>query len=156
MKHLPKLIAAVLVCELVGIASTPFTIAAIPTWYAHITKPPFSPPNWIFGPVWTLLYLMMGVSFYYIWILGWKKKKVKQAAVVFLLQLLLNFLWSFLFFGLHAPLLGLLDIIGMVILIVMTIQKFYPLSKTAAYLLIPYVLWVGFATLLNLSIAVLN
>lgn len=156
MKNLFKLIASIAVCELVGILSTPFTLAAIPTWYATLVKPPFSPPNWIFGPVWTLLYLMMGISFYLLWQLGWKKKKVKVAGYYFGAQLALNFLWSVSFFGLHSPLLGLVNIIALWILIILTMKHFYPLSKPAFYLLVPYVLWVSFATLLNGAIVVLN
>ena len=132
----------VTICELVGIAGTPFTVAAIPTWYATLTKPPFSPPNWIFGPVWTLLYAMMGVSMYLVFQEGWKKKKVKEAFAYFVIQLVLNFSWSFLFFGLRNPLLGLIDIVLLWIAIFLTIKKFYKISKPTAYLLIPYLLWV--------------
>jgi tryptophan-rich sensory protein len=150
------LIISVVGCELVGIIGSIFTFSSIPTWYAALNKPPFAPPNWIFGPVWTLLYFLMGVSFYLIWQQGWKKKKVGTAGKYFLYQLALNFVWSPIFFGLRSPLLALFVIIAMWILIVITIKQFYPLSKWAAYLLIPYLLWVSFATLLNASIAFLN
>ena len=156
MKNLPKLLVTVIGCELVGIAGTPFTISAIPTWYANLQKPFFAPPNWLFGPVWTLLYLLMGVAFYLIWKLGWHKQKVSQAGKYFLLQLALNFFWSPIFFGLKNPLLGLVVIVAMWLAIVVTIKKFYPLSQLAAYLLIPYLLWVSFATLLNAAIVLLN
>jgi len=156
MKNLPKLIISIVGCELVGLISTPLTISAIPTWYASLTKPAFSPPNWIFGPVWTLLYFLMGISFYLIWKQGLKNKKVKSAAKLFLAQLALNFVWSPIFFGLQAPLLALITIIALWVLIVITIKKFYPLSKPAFYLLIPYLLWVSFATALNTAIVVLN
>ncbi len=156
MKDLPKLIASVLGCSLVGILGTPFTIAAIPTWYANLNKPFFAPPNWIFGLVWTLLYLMMGVAFFLIWRQGFAKKKVKAAGQFFLAQLALNFLWSPVFFGLRAPLLGLLVIVAMWVLIVLTIGKFRPLSSLAFYLLLPYLAWVSFATALNAAIVVLN
>lgn len=156
MKNLPKLIISVVGCELVGFLGTPFTISAIPTWYATLNKPFFSPPNWIFGPVWTLLYFLMGVAFYLIWKQGFKKQKVKTAGLFFLAQLALNFIWSPVFFGLRAPLLGLIVIVAMWALIVMTMKKFYPLSKPAFYLLLPYLLWVSFATLLNAAIVVLN
>lgn len=156
MKDLPKLIVSVIGCELVGFLGTPFTISAIPTWYATLNKPFFAPPNWIFGPVWTLLYLLMGVAFYLIWKQGWKKKKVKTAGLFFLAQLALNFIWSPIFFGLRAPLLGLIVIVAMLVLIVMTMKKFYPLSRVAFYLLVPYLSWVSFATILNASIVVLN
>lgn len=151
-----KAIISVLGCELVGVLGTPFTVAAIPTWYAGLTKPFFAPPNWIFGPVWTTLYLLMGVAFYLIWKQGWQKKKVRTAGNYFLAQLGLNFIWSPIFFGLRSPLIALLVIIAMWALIAMTMKKFYPLSKPAFYLLVPYLLWVSFATLLNTAIVVLN
>ncbi|MBI4064903.1 tryptophan-rich sensory protein [Candidatus Gottesmanbacteria bacterium] len=156
MKNLYKLIISVVGCEIVGIASTPFTVAAISTWYVFLVKPFFSPPNWVFGPVWTLLYFLMGVAFYLIWRQGWKKKKVKTAGWYFLVQLSLNFLWSLSFFGLKSPLLGLMNIVVLLGLIILTMRKFYPLSKVAFFLLVPYLLWVGFATLLNASFVVLN
>ena len=156
MKNLPKFIVSVIGCELAGFLGTPFTISAIPSWYATLNKPFFAPPNWIFGPVWTLLYFLMGVSFYLIWKQGWQEKKIKTAGLYFLAQLGFNFIWSPIFFGLRAPLLALFVIIAMWALIVMTMKKFYPLSKLAFYLLIPYLLWVSFATLLNTAIVVLN
>ena len=156
MKNLPKFLISVVGCQLVGILGTPFTISAIPSWYVTLNKPFFAPPNWIFGPVWTLLYFLMGISFYLIWKQGWKKKKVRTAGKYFLAQLGLNFIWSPIFFGLRAPLLGLIVIVTMWVLIVMTMEKFYPLSKWATYLLVPYLLWVSFATLLNASIVFLN
>lgn len=156
MKQPVKLLTSIFICEFVGIVSTPFTIAAIPTWYVMLTKPVFSPPNWVFGPVWTILYALMGISAYLIWIKGIQNKKIKMALLYFMIQLVFNFLWSFLFFGLHNPLLGLVDIIALWIAIACTIRMFYPLSKRAAYLLIPYILWVSFAGVLNLSIVLLN
>lgn len=156
MKNLPKLIASVLGCELVGILGSVFTVSSIPTWYATLNRPSFAPPNWIFGPVWTTLYLLMGVAFYLIWKQGWKKKGVRTAGNYFLAQLGLNFIWSPIFFGLKSPLIALLVIIAMWVLIVMTMKKFYPLSKPAFYLLVPYLLWVSFATILNAAIVALN
>ena len=156
MKDLPKLIASIALCELAGILGTPFTIAAIPTWYATLNKPVFSPPNWVFGPAWTLLYLLMGISFYLIWKQGWQKNKVKRASYYFLAQLTLNFLWSLSFFGLRSPILGLVNILILWGMIALTMNKFYPLSKVAFYLLVPYFLWVSFATVLNASIVILN
>jgi tryptophan-rich sensory protein len=156
MKDFIKLVLSILGCELVGILGTPFTIAAIPTWYTSLNKPFFSPPTWIFGPVWTILYFLMGVSFYLILQKGWKKKPVKSAGMFFIAQLALNFLWSPIFFGLKSPLLGLITIVAMWILIITTMKKFYPLSKLAFYLLIPYLLWVSFATVLNAAILILN
>lgn len=151
-----KFLISVVGCELVGIISTPFTLAAIPTWYSTLNKPIFSPPNWIFGPVWTTLYLLMGVAAYMVWQKGLKKKHIKNALYYFLAQLLFNFMWSILFFGLRSPILGLVDIFLLWVLILITMIRFYKISRLASYLLIPYLLWVSFATLLNLSILLLN
>jgi len=156
MKNWPKFIVSVIGCELVGILGTPFTLSAIPTWYATLNKPSFAPPNWLFGPAWTILYFLMGVAFYLIWVQDWKKKKVKTAGRYFLAQLALNFIWSPIFFGLKAPLPGLIVIMAMWGLIVLTMKKFYPLSRLAFFLLVPYLLWVSFATLLNAAIVILN
>lgn len=156
MKKLSKFLISTIGCELVGIAATPFTISAIPGWYQTLNKPVFSPPNWIFGPVWTILYFLMGVAAYLVWIKGLEKKAVKTALTFFIAQLFFNFLWSILFFGLHSPMLALIDIFILWTLILITIIKFYKISKTASYLLIPYLLWVTFATILNLSIVLLN
>lgn len=151
-----KLALTIIGCELVGLISTPFTISAIPNWYNRLNKPPFSPPNWVFGPVWTILYLLMGIAAFLVWQKGLKKKKVTEALTYFGLQLVFNFIWTFLFFGLRSPLLGLIDITVLWIFIVLTILKFYKISKPAAYMLIPYLLWVSFASLLNFSVLVLN
>jgi tryptophan-rich sensory protein len=156
VKDFPKLTVSIVVCELIGLISTPFTITSITTWYAFLHKPPFSPPNWVFGPVWTTLYFLMGVAVYLIWIKGIKKKLVSLALFFFAIQLFFNFLWSALFFGLHSPVLGLLDILALLLSIILTIVAFYKISKIASYILIPYLLWVSFATLLNISIIVLN
>lgn len=156
MKDLPKLIVSVIGCELVGFLGAPFTISAIPTWYSALNKPFFAPPNWIFGPVWTLLYFLMGISFYLIWKQGWKKNRIRTAGTVFLAQLGLNFVWSPIFFGLRAPLPGLMIITAMWVMIVLTMKNFYPLSKLAFYVLVPYLLWVSFATVLNFAIVILN
>lgn len=156
VKDLSKLVISIAVCELVGLISTPFTIASISTWYVYLNKPSFSPPNWVFGPVWTTLYLLMGISAYVVWKKGLKNKKVKIALLYFLTQLLFNFLWSIFFFGLHLPLFGFIDIIALLVSIVLTMIKFNKISKIAMYLLIPYILWVSFATLLNLAIVLLN
>lgn len=156
MRDIRKLIVSVVGCELVGIAATPFTLSAIPTWYASLNKPIFSPPNWIFGPVWTLLYFLMGISVFLIWKKSIKNKKIKNALLYFGIQLFLNFLWSLLFFGLHNPLLGLIDIFFLLCSIVLTISTFFKISKVASYLLVPYLLWVSFATILNLALFALN
>ena len=143
-------------CELVGIAATPFTTAGIYTWYNRIIKPSFQPPNWVFGPVWTILYALMGIAAYLVWEKGWEKREVKAALGIFGIQLVLNFLWSIIFFGNKAFGWAFVEIIVLWIFIALTIWKFYQISKTAAYLLIPYILWVSFASVLNGAIWWLN
>ncbi len=149
MKDIPKLIYAIIICQLAGFVGSLFTSSAIPVWYASLQKASFNPPNWIFGPVWTLLFLLMGVSLYLIWI----KKKIPN---IFWIQLGLNVLWSILFFGFKSPLLAFIDIIALWAAIFLTIKAFYKISRTASYLLIPYILWVSFAALLNIMIVILN
>lgn len=156
MKNVLKLLASISVCELIGIAATPFTISAISTWYRYLNKPFFSPPNWIFGPVWTTLYFLMGIALYLIWQKGINKKKNRVAIYFFSIQLFLNFTWSLLFFGLHSPILGFINIVLLWIFIFMTILKFKKISPLAARLMYPYLAWVSFASLLNLFIIILN
>ena len=156
MRDFTRLVFCVIGCELVGILGAFFTIEAIPSWYRSLNKPFFSPPNWIFGPVWTILYLLMGISFYLILNKGWNKKQVKSAGMYFLTQLALNFIWTPIFFGLRTPLFGLIVILTLWALIIFTMKKFYILSRAAFYLLIPYFLWVSFATILNAAILLLN
>lgn len=157
-KDIFVLIAAILLCEAAGIIGSLFTAPSIPGWYATLNKPSFNPPNWVFGPVWTTLYALMGISLYLVWKKGQENKKIdiKLPLAIFGFQLFLNFLWSILFFGMQSPLLGLLCIIPLWLSIAATIFYFYKISKTAAYLLIPYILWVSFASILNASIWMLN
>jgi len=155
MNKLSKLFLAVLVCEGVGILGSIFTIPAINTWYQTLNKPQFSPPNFVFGPVWTTLYLLMGVSIFLV--LEQKLKKEKNKIIeLFSLQLLLNFLWSVIFFTGHQPFVAFLDILLLWGSILFLIIKFWKFSKPASYLLVPYLLWVSFATVLNASIVMLN
>jgi tryptophan-rich sensory protein len=156
VKAFLKVLGVIVGCELVGLVSTPFTLVAIPTWYASLNKPSFAPPNWIFAPVWTTLYCLMGIAAFLVWQRGSKKKNVKKALSYFLLQLFFNFLWSVLFFGLHSPLLGLIDIFALLVTLIITIYMFYNIVKPGAYLLVPYLLWVSFATILNFSLLLLN
>jgi tryptophan-rich sensory protein len=156
MINIIKLIVAILICEGAGVIGSIFTMSQIQTWYAGINKPSFNPPGWIFGPVWTILFLMMGIALYLVYQKGWMNQNVKIAIAVFALQLLLNIVWSLLFFGAHSPLLALIDIIFLLVAIVFTIFQFYPISQLAGLLLIPYVLWVSFASVLNYFIVKLN
>ncbi len=147
-----KLIVSISICLSIGFIAGMFTSSAISSWYAGLIKPSFNPPNWIFGPVWTLLYVLMGVALY----LVWTKPVSKLAITFFVIQLALNFLWSFLFFYFKNPLAALIDIVLLLIMIILTMMQFYPVSKTAAFLFIPYALWVCFAAILNFSIYYLN
>ncbi|MDQ3008855.1 MAG: tryptophan-rich sensory protein [bacterium] len=156
LKDWQKLLISVVGCEAIGILGTPFTINAIPNLYEGLNKPFFAPPNWLFGPAWTLLYFLMGVSLYLIWRQDWKKSKIKSAIFAFLIQLFLNGIWSPIFFGLRSPLLGLITIVLMWISIIVTMRRFWLISRTAFYLLLPYICWVSFALLLNAAILALN
>ena len=155
-KTLLQIVTFIVAAEIIGITGSVFTISSIPTWYASLNKPSFNPPNWIFGPVWTILYATLGLSAYLIWKKGWVNKDVKITLGIFALQFIVNLKWTFLFFGLHSTLLGLIAIAILWVLIVLTIIKFYQLSKPAGLLMIPYLLWVSFATLLNFYIWKLN
>jgi benzodiazapine receptor len=152
----PKFIFAIALCEVAGVIGSLFTFSAIPTWYASLVKPPFNPPSWIFGPVWIALYALMGLSLYLILSYGFKKKGIKTALNLFTLQLIANVLWSIIFFGMKNIQLALIEIIILLVLVLLTILKFYKINKEAAYLLIPYFLWGSFATFLTYSIWILN
>ena len=149
------LLLLVLICEGVGLLGSVFTIPAISTWYADLVKPAFNPPSFLFAPVWTTLYFLMGTSLFLV--LQKKLKKQKNFLVIlFFAQLFLNFLWSVLFFGMHLPLLALIEIRLLWISIALLIIDFWKFSKLAAILLMPYIAWVSFAAFLNLSIVLLN
>ncbi len=145
------LVGWIALCELAGIIGSVFTVSAIPTWYAALAKPVLRPPNWLFGPIWTTLYALIGVAAYLVW-----NKRHGQALRIFGVQLVLNATWSIVFFGLQSPGWALLNIIALWLAIVWTIKVFYRISKPAAYLLVPYLLWVSFGSYLNYAIWVLN
>jgi len=151
-----KLVASIVLCQLAGFLGSLFTTPAIPTWYATLKKPFFTPPNWIFAPVWISLFLLMGISFFIVWQKKLDQPAAKNAIIFFFVQLILNILWSMAFFGLQSPLIGLIDIILLWIAILFTVLNFFKVSKLAGVLLIPYLLWVSFATLLNFFLWVLN
>lgn len=147
-----KLIITITVSELAGIIGSVFTASAISNWYVGLIKPAFSPPAWIFGPVWVILYFLMGVAAFLIWKKGMDRKDVKIAMGIFIGQLILNTLWSVIFFGLRSPGLALIEIVFLWLAILATICSFRGISKPAAWLLTPYILWVTFAIYLNYSI----
>lgn len=151
-----KLAISIVVCQLAGFIGSFFTVSSVSTWYLTLNKPFFNPPSWLFGPVWISLYFLMGISLYLIWDEGIKSKQSKGALYIFGAQLILNSLWSILFFGLKSPLFAFIEIIILWIAIILTIKYFYRISKSASYLLIPYVLWVSFAAILNFFIFYLN
>ncbi len=162
IKNSYKLVIAIAISELAGIVGSIFTSPAIPTWYRGITKPALNPPAWVFGPVWTTLFALMGIAAFLIWASyakttdAHRRKHIKIALVLFGLQLALNTLWSLIFFGLQNPGAALIEIICLWIAILATIIAFAKISKPAAWLLAPYILWVSFAMYLNYAIWTLN
>ncbi|MBE0432717.1 tryptophan-rich sensory protein [candidate division WOR-3 bacterium] len=156
MPDLVRLIISVSVCEVAGIIGSIFTTPAIPTWYAALAKPPFTPPPWLFGPVWLTLYALMGIALFLVWRQGAAVLHVQRGLALFVLQLLLNILWPAVFFGMRSPLYGMIVIVLLWLAILATILQFGKVSELASYLLIPYILWVSFAAVLNLSIFILN
>jgi len=155
-KDIWRLAASILVCQLAGIAGAVFTVNAIPSWYASLNKPAFSPPNWVFSPVWTTLYLLMGIALFMVWREGLKTRGVKPALRWFGFQLVLNSMWSFVFFGMRNPIAAFIELVLLWFAILFTMKSFNRVSVTAAYLLMPYFLWVTFALALNLGIVIVN
>ncbi len=157
MQRIIRIVLVVMTCLVIGYLSGTVTQKSILTWYPTLVKPIFNPPNWLFAPVWTILFIMMGVAGGLIWNhLESEQQKVKKAFLFFVIQLGLNALWSYLFFGLHNPLLALIEIIVLWLMIFETYSQFKSINKLAANLLIPYLVWVGFAIVLNASIWWLN
>lgn len=150
-----KLIVSILIPLIVGFAGSFFTSSSINTWYSTINKPSFNPPNWLFAPVWTLLFILIGISFYLVWNKDFGNIK-SWALLIYGANLALNLLWSLLFFGLRKPYLALIEIVILWFVILGNIIVFYRISRTAGLLLIPYLLWVTFASFLNYNIYILN
>lgn len=157
MQRILRITTTVIICVIIGYLSSIVTRDGIITWYPTLVKPVFNPPNWIFAPVWSLLYIMIGVAGGMIWNrIETDKEGVTSAFKIFIAQLALNALWSYLFFGLHNPLLALIEIIILWILIFETYNQFVKIDKVAGKLMLPYLAWVSFATILNGSIWWLN
>lgn len=156
MNKYVQLLLIVVICQLVGIAGTPYTMISIPTWYDTLAKPELLPPNSVFGPVWTTLYFMMGVAMWRVLQKVQNNALRRESIWVFALQLTINYLWTMIFFGFRQPLLALFAIGLLWVLIVLCIVRFWQTSRLAAVLLVPYLLWVSFATYLNAMIVVLN
>lgn len=174
-----KLLTSVIICELSGVVGSLFTTPEIGYWYKTLKKPSFNPPNWIFGPVWTIIFVLMGISLYLVWLKKWHpqnkiglKSTLMQNSLsqrffsgswqkiniilIFAVQLILNILWSIIFFGMHSVGLAFFELLMLWSAIIFTIVNFYRVSKVAALLLLPYILWVSFAAILNLVIFLIN
>ena len=157
MNKISRIAIVVIICLAVGYLSGIVTRASITTWYPTLVKPSFNPPNWIFAPVWTSLYVMMGVAAGLIWNqITTQKLAVTKALQFFTIQLVLNALWSYLFFGLHNLMLATIEVVLLWLMIFETYSQFAKINKTASYLILPYLAWVSFASVLTASIWWLN
>ncbi len=156
MSNILKLIISIILPVAVGAVSGFFTTAEIPGWYQTINKPTWNPPSWLFGPVWTTLYVMMGIALFLVWKSNTGEALKRKAITLFAVQLILNFFWSFIFFNQQQPGWALVEIIMMWLAILLTIFAFAKVDKVAAWLLVPYISWVSFATILNYTIWKLN
>lgn len=156
IKNIIKFVIAIAVCQAAGLIGSIFTAPKISAWYASLNKPSFSPPNWIFAPVWTILFILMGISLYLAWVKLGENRRAKTALIIFAVQLALNILWSFLFFGMQNPFFAFVEIIVLWIAILASIIAFWKVDKKAAYLMLPYILWVSFAAFLNYVIFAIN
>jgi translocator protein len=150
-----QLVVSIAIAQVAGLIGSFFTISSVNTWYVDLAKPLWNPPAWLFGPVWVTLYTLMGIAAYLIWRYR-ENPKTKRALIVYGLQLVLNALWSILFFGLQNPGLAFLGIIVLLVFIIITTIKFWKLNTWAGILLLPYLVWVSFAMVLNYTIWQLN
>jgi benzodiazapine receptor len=155
-RSLAALIVALALPLAVGAAAAVATVGAVRTWYPTLARPAFAPPNGVFAPVWTTLYVMMGVASWLVWKTGFARPQVRSALALYALQLLFNLAWSFLFFGLHRPLAALAEIVVLLALVAATTLRFARLARPAALLLVPYLAWVSFAMALNAAFWWLN
>lgn len=151
-----RLVGWVALCELTGLLASSVTVPAIPVWYAGLIKPPFAPPSWLFGPVWTVLYALMGIAAYRV---SRTTRAVPQARIFmafFWMQLIFNFVWSYIFFGSYNIIGGFVDIAALWIVLLIMVAALRRADRTARYLLLPYLLWVSYAMVLNYSLWLLN
>lgn len=156
LNRVTKLLVSILVCQSAGLIGAFFTTPAIPTWYAALQKPAFTPPNWLFGPAWITLYLLMGIAAFLVWRRSLDTPGVKSSLAVFVVQLVLNALWSIVFFGAKSLLGGVVIILVLWLAILWTMLWFFKISTAAGALMIPYILWVGYAAALNITVWRLN
>jgi len=156
VQSIPKLAFSIIICLAAGFLGSFFTITGQGSWYAQLVKPWFNPPSFLFGPVWTALYILMGIALYLVIVDGLEKPMVKLATALFGIQLVLNAVWSYAFFGLESPFLGLVELVILWIFILATIIAFFRVKRAAALLMVPYIAWVTFAGVLTYSIMILN
>lgn len=156
MNNISKLTVAVGLSEMGGIIGSIFTASTIQTWYVNLVKPSISPPNWVFGPIWTILYAFMGIAAFIVWKKGLHRNDVRIALCIFIVQLVLNVLWSVIFFGYQNPGGAFIEIIFLWLAVLVTTILFFNISKLSAWFLIPYIAWVSFAVYLNYLIWMLN
>ena len=154
MKTILQLTTSILICQGAGLIGAIFTSPGVKGWYTTLIRPSFAPPNWIFGPVWTLLFTLMGIALFLLWRMDFKGAKL--ALLFFIIQFAFNIFWSVLFFGFHSPLWAFIEIIILLIFIILTIVYFWKANTWAGVLLLPYLLWVSFAMVLNFGYWWLN
>ena len=155
-REIPGLLLAIAICQMAGVLGSVFTSSSVLTWYPTLIKPSFAPPGGVIGAVWIVLFTLMGIALFLVWREGKGGSDRKIALGVFAAQLVVNVLWSWAFFGLQSPLAGIIVIAVLWLLILQCILRFWPISKNAALLLVPYILWVSFAAFLNYTIWRLN
>lgn len=156
IREVPMLIGSILIPLLVGYVGAIVTLSQISTWYSALAKPWWSPPNWLFGPVWTTLYLLMGVALFLVWREGFHRRDVRFAILIFGVQLAINLLWSVVFFSFHALFGSIIIIMLLWLAVLANIIAFFIISKWAGILLVPYIVWVSIASYLNYSVYLLN
>ncbi len=156
IKKTYQIIISIIICQAAGLIGSIFTFSAIPSWYSTLNKPSFNPPNWLFGPVWTVLYILMGIALYLVWQQIKINPRAKPAIILFLIHLVLNASWSIIFFGLQNIGLALVELIVLWLMIILVTWQFWQIKKIAAKLMLPYLAWVTFAAILNLTLFILN
>ena len=154
--ELYRLILSIIICQMAGVIGSIFTAGSVTSWYPTLVKPSFSPPGFYIGLIWIVLFTLMGISLFLIWRETPSNPAARIALYFFAVQLIVNVLWSVAFFGMRSPISGLVVIAFLWVLILITIIKFWPINRTAALLLIPYIVWVSIAAYLNFSIWRLN
>lgn len=156
MKNWVKAVISIAIPQIVGFSGAQFTDNSEGSWFQALAKPEWNPPGWVFGPVWTLLYILMGIALYIVWKSGAPVKVKRRAMLLWAFQMVFNFLWSYLFFGRQLMDVAFYEILVLWLLILLTIFAFARISKTAAWLLVPYISWVSFAAMLNYTIWQMN